>query len=121
YGHATYIILLRRMLIYENGQTLHLGLGTPAEWLIEGDGVQVHNAQTEFGVMSYKAKFDGQKLSAEIVPPIRNEIEEIYFYVPTPLDGDRVVINGEICNDFDGRKVKIPSYLYKNTINLEAE
>lgn len=121
YGAATYIILLRRMLIHDEGKTLHLGLGTPSEWLTEGEGVQVRNALTEFGVMSYEAKFDGQKLRAKIEPPTRNEVKEINFYVPDTLAGNKVTVNGEEYNGFDGRKITIPSHLYKDTIIVEVE
>ncbi|WP_413375006.1 hypothetical protein [Alkalihalobacillus sp. 1P02AB] len=119
YGHATYIILLRRMLIHEEEQSLHLGLGTPCEWFSEGDGIHIHDALTEFGAMSYEAVVEGKVLHAKIIPPKRNDVSEIIFYLPPNFAKSIVKVNGQKC-EHDGRKLKVPSHIYNEVIKIEA-
>ncbi|MFC4597545.1 hypothetical protein [Cohnella hongkongensis] len=118
YGHATYMILLRRMLILEEGATLHLGLGLPPEWLAKG--VRVRDALTEFGLMSFEASGDGASLQAKIDLPQRNRPEKVVFYVPEAYQGKRLAVNGEACALSDRRQLILPEKFLGGSVTIEA-
>ncbi|WP_372634506.1 hypothetical protein [Cohnella sp.] len=118
YGHATYMILLRRMLILEEGATLHLGLGLPPEWLEKG--VRVRDALTEFGPMSFEASGHEGGLRAKIDLPQRNRPEKVVVYVPEEYQGKRITINGEEGFSSDGRQLIVPAKFHGGSVIIEA-
>jgi len=106
YGHATYMILLRRMMIYEEGRDLHLCLGAPPEWLF--NGVRIKRVLTEFGYLDMETSVEGQVLRVDLALPQRNVPEHIYFYIPEELAGNRLTLHGEATPLIEGRKVLLP-------------
>jgi hypothetical protein len=58
---------LRDMLAMEQGDGLHLALGTPREWLASGKPVGIAGACTHFGAVSYRMQYDpaGAKVVGE--------------------------------------------------------
>ena len=51
---------LRDVLVMERGDTLHLALGTPREWLASGEPVGVDDAPTRFGRVTYSIRYDAE-------------------------------------------------------------
>jgi hypothetical protein len=49
---------LRDMLVMEQGDGLHLALGTAREWLASGKPVGIAGAATHFGTVSYRMHYD---------------------------------------------------------------
>lgn len=118
YGHATYMILLRRMLILEEGRDLHLGLGIPSDWLMEG--VRVHRALTEFGHMNIETSGEGGTLRVIIDLPRRNPPDRTFFYLPAEYAGNRLTVNGEPCQAPDGRKLLLSERHHGGRVVIEA-
>ncbi|MBN8218310.1 MAG: hypothetical protein J0L75_16825 [Spirochaetes bacterium] len=67
---AEYVNLLRHALVTERGQTLRLGCGIEASWIDSGEPVEVRDAPTLFGRLSYRLAKQGQalRLRWELVP-----------------------------------------------------
>ena len=49
WGPANYILLLRDMLFYEDGNSLHILAGIPAQWIHPGEKIAVSSAPTTLG------------------------------------------------------------------------
>lgn len=83
WGHACYIILLRHMLIHEQGNRLHIAPAIPRKWLSSPEGITVEEAPTCFGELSYHIKLRSEKdiLSAKIELNPRKMPEEIILHL----------------------------------------
>ncbi|MGQ9608750.1 MAG: hypothetical protein ACUVWN_05595 [bacterium] len=95
---------LRMMFIYESGNELYLGMGTPREWLEDGKIMEIRNASTYFGTMSYKvvSEIKSNKISMELEPPVRNKPQaiKVRFRHPECKPIKKVFLNGKEWNDF---------------------
>jgi hypothetical protein len=49
WGPANYILLLRDMLFYEDGESLHILAGIPADWISPGGKIAISSAPTTLG------------------------------------------------------------------------
>jgi hypothetical protein len=49
WGPANYILLLRDMLLYEDGDSLHILAGIPADWIKPGENIAISSAPTTLG------------------------------------------------------------------------
>ncbi|MGB6744474.1 MAG: hypothetical protein WBE38_12580 [Terracidiphilus sp.] len=49
WGPANYILLLRDMLFYEDGDSLHILAGIPADWINPGEKIAISSAPTTLG------------------------------------------------------------------------
>jgi len=60
--------VIRDMMVMENGKGLDLALGTAREWLGSGKPVEISDACTHFGPVSYQMQYDstGKKVTGEI-------------------------------------------------------
>ena len=81
-GAANFAFLLRHALIHEQGDELHLLLGTPDWWLEKGRGVTVENAPTHFGPMSLKIHGTARGVEVKLDPPRRQPAKRIVLHLP---------------------------------------
>ena len=81
-GAANFAFLLRHALIHEQGDELHLLLGTPDWWLEKGRGVTVENAPTHFGPMSLKIRGTARGVEVKLDPPRRQPAKRIVLHLP---------------------------------------
>ena len=66
---ASYISLVRNMLVRESGQDLVLMSGVPRHWLRRGATIAVRDLPVQFGTLSYTARVDGDSLRLTIDAP----------------------------------------------------
>ncbi len=91
---AEYILAVRTLFLYEQGETLVIGAGIDPQWLDSEHGVAIRNAPTEFGPISYSMKKTGDtvtvKISGKAHPPAGS-------LVHSPLDAAlvEVTIDGQ--------------------------
>jgi hypothetical protein len=60
-------LMMRDSLLFEDNKTLVVGAGIPREWNQKGNKVEVKNAATHFGTVSYTLIFETAKLVLNIV------------------------------------------------------
>lgn len=97
--------LVRDSLVLEQGDRLHLGLGTARSWLKQGRSLGIRQAPTHFGNVSYRITSDTDHgtIQAEIAPPTRKAPREIVLHVRHPERATMrsVTIDGKPARDFD--------------------
>ncbi len=107
--------LLRDALVMEQGDRLHVGLGTARSWLQQGKTVGIREAPTHFGTVSCRIESDvtHQTVRAEIHPPQRRAAREVLLHLRHPERARMraATVNGRATGDFDAEKefVRLPS------------
>jgi hypothetical protein len=89
-GASNYAILLRHMLVHENGDELHLLAAVPDWWLGDGKKIVVQNAPTHFGPMSLTVRGTSSGVEVQLSKPTRNPPKRIVLHLPAsrPLIGE---------------------------------
>ena len=124
FEEAAFLERLRLMLVMEEGNTLWLAKGTPRAWLQQGKKIQVTDAPTFFGTVSYKITSDINKgkIKATIHWPSRKSPEVLRLRLrhpdKSPLLG--VTVNGKTWRDFDAKKETINLHGLEGKITVEA-
>ncbi len=88
-GACNYAIMLRHMLVHEEGDELHLLKAVPDWWLGEGQEIRVERAPTHFGEVNLVVRGTKQGVQVELDPPKRNPPKRIVLTLPKtrPLVG----------------------------------
>jgi hypothetical protein len=88
-GACNYALMLRHMLVHEQGDELHLLKAVPDWWLDEGREIRVQAAPTHFGVMSMTVRGTANGVQVELDPPKRQPPKRIVVHLPKsrPLIG----------------------------------
>jgi len=88
-GASNYAILLRHMLVHEQGDELHLLAAVPDWWLGSGQTIRVENAPTHFGPMSLVVRGRESGVEVQLTKPVRNPSKHLVLHLPAsrPLIG----------------------------------
>jgi len=88
-GASNYALLLRHMLVDEQGDELHLLAAVPDGWLAEGQTIKVLRAPTHFGEVSLTVCGTAEGVTVQLTPPKRQRPKRIVMYLPPsrPLVG----------------------------------
>jgi hypothetical protein len=104
WAHANLIILVRNMLLREEGETLHLLSGIPPDWIGVGERISVQEAPTMLGgKMSYTLSYPAAgKMVLDLTPPPDSSEVVVHF----PLSkGQRITaarVNGRPVSTVSG-------------------
>ena len=82
-GASNYAILLRHMLVHEQGDELHLLAAVPDWWLGAGQEIRIENAPTHFGPMSLLVRGTPAGVEVQLTKPVRNPPKRIVLHLPT--------------------------------------
>ncbi len=103
--------LLRDAFVMEQGDSLHLALGTARSWLQPGKSIGIRKAPTHFGTVSYRIEADtnNRLIRAEIDPPARRAPREILLHLrhPERMKMRTVTVNGQPSSDFNAQMESI--------------
>ncbi|NJD01511.1 MAG: hypothetical protein FIA99_02655 [Ruminiclostridium sp.] len=104
FEEALFLHRLRDMLIYEYEDILWIAKAVPRSWLDAGCSIEVENAATKFGMVSYciDSKINGLidvKLKLPNDPKIGNLYLKLRYTKGVKIAG--VKVNGQIWEDFD--------------------
>jgi hypothetical protein len=121
YSAAEQLLLLRNMLVREEGRNLILAQATPRHWLAAGKKLEVLDAPTFFGKLSYSIhseEGDG-KMTVTLVPPTRRPPRTIVLHLRHPDEGrtiQSVTVNGVPSNAFQKDTVTLTNLDAPSTI-----
>ncbi len=89
-GASNYAILLRHMLVHEQGDDLHMLPAVPDWWLAAGQEIKVENAPTHFGPLSLVVRGTPSGVEVQLTKPARNPPQRIVLHLPQsrPLVGE---------------------------------
>ena len=98
---ASYVMLHRNSLVYENGNNLELCWGVAPDWLAIGAHILVKRAPTKFGTIDCDLRRSASVLSVEyrLTPnPNQPKPHEVRFHIPPPLRDEiaAVSVNGTV-------------------------
>jgi hypothetical protein len=106
---AKFVNRVRDTLVREDGESLWLAAGTPRRWLAPGEKIEVRQAATYFGPVSYGMEATDSGVEARVELPARNPYQAAWLVVRAP-QGKRiqsVEIDGESWQDFDATQERI--------------
>ncbi len=109
---ARFVNHLRGMLVREDGDTLWLAAGTPTRWLEAGKKIEVNNAPTYFGPVSYTIEGSDSSVHARVILPSRNAIKNPWLVLRLPGGAhfQSVELDGKPWQDFDAatQRIRLP-------------
>ena len=108
---ATYLIGVRGLAARETGARLDLFSGAPPEWLQHGNGFQVADLPTEFGLLDLSGHVHRKHLAVEIGGPARPP-GGYRIWWPRQMMPERVLAKGEPIQTFDSQGVNLPHDFY---------
>ena len=91
---ARFVNRVRDLLVREDGETLWLAAGVPRQWLAPGQTIELRDAPTYFGPVSYRTAASASGVDARVVLPSRNPYRSAWLVVRAP--GRRRIRNVEI-------------------------
>ena len=100
-GASNYALLLRHMLLHEQGGELHLLRAVPDWWLGEGKQIRIERAPTHFGPMSLTVRGTGSGVQVRFDPPKRRRPKRIVLHLPKsrPLVGSLAGVEVAVRSD----------------------
>ena len=109
---AKFVNRLRDMLVREDGDTLWLAAGVPRRWLAPGEKIELRDAPTYFGPVSYRIEAGAASVEAQVQLPKRNPFRTAWLVLRAP-EGKKirsVLIDGNPWQDFDvaAERVRLP-------------
>jgi len=81
-GACNYALMLRHMLIHEEGEELHLLKAVPDWWLDEGKEIRIERAPSHFGEVNLVIRGLKNGVDVEFEPPKRNASKRIVLTLP---------------------------------------
>lgn len=92
-GACNYAIMLRHMLVHEQGDELHLLSAVPDWWLGDGQEIRIERLPTHFGEMALTVRGTAGGVEVNFTKPTRQPPAKIILHLPSnrplmkPLDG----------------------------------
>jgi len=119
---AKFVNRLRDLLVREDDDTLWLAAGIPRRWLAPGEKIEVRDAPTYFGPVTYRVEATETGVKARVQLPSRNPCRAAWLLLRAP--GDKrlrsVEINGKIWQDFDPARERIRLPRGVGTVHIQV-
>ena len=110
---SNYIMMLRNLLLHEQGDTLHIAPATPRRWMAQGRPFGVENAPTYFGKVTYTIvpNCEAKTANVSVVLQGSNRPRKLLLHLRTPAGcGLRAVdVGGKSWQAFYGDTIVIPN------------
>ncbi|MCX6620059.1 MAG: hypothetical protein NTY38_03075 [Acidobacteria bacterium] len=81
-GASNYAILLRHMLVNEDGEDLHLLPAVPDWWLGDGEEIRLERLPTHFGELSLLVRGTAKGVNVTFSAPKRDQPQHIVLHLP---------------------------------------
>ena len=96
---SRFVMWLRQLLVWENGDRLWLARAAPREWLEDGKTIRIERAKTLFGTVSIEihSEVGKDRISAQVTLPKRNPPAEVWLRLRHPQGKQprSVLVDGE--------------------------
>jgi len=113
YAGAEYLLLLRDMVLYEEGDRLKITPAIPSEWVASRQGITFENAPTFFGTLTIRVTSNLKRGQIRLqLSPSDGEPPEGYVWFPRhpgKVRIARVTIDGTETKTFTQDRVNIPA------------
>lgn len=120
WAEANLIMLLRNMLLREQGQSLHLLSGIPTDWIAPGQKITVRNALTMFGIVSYTLDFVAPgKMTLDMAMPSGGVKAVVHLPLPKGTQIVAASMNSKPVSSISGTTVTVPAV--RGQARLEVE
>lgn len=108
---AKYVTLLRNMLLREEKKDLHILSCISPEWIKENEKIEVLNAPTDFGKISYVLDVYKDILKLNISADFKETPRNLIVHIPYFIEVDKVFIDGKLLkNNLKIRKINISPF-----------
>jgi len=109
WGPANLILLLRDMMFYEDGDSLHVFAGIPADWIAPGEKLSISSAPTTLGgKISLHLDYSGAgKMTLEFDSTVHVPRAIIRFPLPVDAKLRSVTVNGRDVGSWSGNTVEL--------------
>ncbi len=106
---AKFVHRLRDMIVTEYNNDLILAAATPARWLAPGQQIQVEDAPTHYGPVSFTLRGGAGEVRGTVKLPQRSPYRNAWLTVRTPGEGKigSVTINGKLWTDVNAAQGRI--------------
>jgi hypothetical protein len=109
WGPANYILLLRDMLFYEDGDALEVLKGVPADWIAPGESMAIDGAPTTLGgKVSLRLEYPQageMRVKLDATMPVQEAV--VRFPIPAGTSLRTVTVNGEATSGVSGDSVTV--------------
>ncbi len=112
---AEYVVLLRNMLLREQGDELHLLSALSPAWCRPGDTIEVTDAPTYFGRMGIKALFGASTMTLDLNTKFRSRPADIVVHIPWFVTPQDATVDGRHLKMLNHRLI-IPCSAHRITI-----
>jgi hypothetical protein len=102
-GASNFALMLRHMLVHEQGDELHLLAAVPDGWLAHGKEILVQRAPTHFGEMNLRVRGTAEGVQVEFTRPQREAPRRVVLHLPAsrPLVGSLPDVTVQTRSDQD--------------------
>lgn len=123
WANANLVNLVRDMLLYRNGPTLHVLAGIPADWIALGEHISVKNAPVTFGgKVSFRLTYPRRgRMILAFTPPARRVNLVVRFPIGAGYHIRSVRVNGSPVKSFSGSQVSLQDVSATTTIEVEFQ
>lgn len=109
WAHGNLVVLVRDMLLREDGNTLHLLSGIPADWIGVGEKISMQDAPTMLGgKVSYMLNFTRTgEMTLDLSAPAGSPDVVVHFPLAKGQAIDSARVNGKLATAASGSTVKV--------------
>lgn len=123
---SRFVMWLRQLMIWENGEELWFGRGVPRAWLADGKTVRIEGAPTFFGTagLVIHSESASGRIRATVTLPMRNPAKTVWLRLrhPEGKRPTRVLVNGEplAADRIRGEDICLPSVREESLQRFQA-
>ncbi|MCE5311359.1 MAG: hypothetical protein LLG20_27285 [Acidobacteriales bacterium] len=121
-GACNYAIMMRHMLVHEDGDELHLLAAVPDWWLADGKEIRVERLPTHFGPIDMLVRGSAKGVNVELTGPVRETPKRIVLHLPASRPLMNTLSGVSLVNRPDQKqRWDFPTVVEKYRSSLSAE
>jgi len=123
WAHANLVILVRNMLLREEGKSLHLLWGIPPDWIRVGESISVQGAPTMLGgKVSYTLRYPvAGKMVLDLTPPAGSTEVVVHFPLNQGQEVTAARVNGQPVSTASGSTLTLTKIVGRVRVDIAIE